>query len=94
MASSGGEGVVATLVRKQIYVDVDQAARLKRLAWASGRTEAAIIRQALDRHLVKPVGARRDPAAWSAERAYLTRLLAEPAPTPPHDWRRDELHER
>lgn len=85
---------MAARVRKQIYVDADQEARLKRLAHASGQTEAALIRQALDRHLVIPVAPRRDPAAWSIERAFLDRLLAQPAPPAPRTWRRDDLYER
>ncbi len=36
------------MIRKQIYLAPEQEAKLKRLARATGRTEAEIIREALD----------------------------------------------
>jgi len=40
---------MATMVRKQVYLDPKHERELKRMARASGKTEAAIIREALDR---------------------------------------------
>ncbi|MCX7740592.1 MAG: ribbon-helix-helix domain-containing protein, partial [Meiothermus sp.] len=36
------------MIRKQIYLAPEQEAKLKRLARATGRSEAEIIREALD----------------------------------------------
>jgi len=41
---------MATKVRKQIYIDAEQEAALKRLAKDKGISEAEIIRQAIDRY--------------------------------------------
>lgn len=37
------------MVRKQVYLEHSQDAKLKRLARATGKTEAELIREALDR---------------------------------------------
>jgi len=41
---------MATKVRKQIYIDAEQEAALKRLAKDKGISGAEIIRQAIDRY--------------------------------------------
>ncbi|MCS7059359.1 MAG: ribbon-helix-helix domain-containing protein [Meiothermus sp.] len=78
------------MIRKQIYIAPEQEAKLKRLARATGRTEAEIIRQALDalpetndpvlaallsRGLVELVGPSASAAqAQAAYRRYLKQI--------------------
>jgi hypothetical protein len=55
------------MVRKQIYISAEQNTRLRRAAVRSRRTEAEVLREALDDHLGDParkkVGVARD-ALW------------------------------
>lgn len=47
------------MIRKQIYIAPEQEAKLKRLARATGRSEADIIREALEATLAEVSGAVR-----------------------------------
>jgi len=60
---------MATKVRKQIYIDAEQEAALKRLAKDKGISEAEIIRQAIDRYAQSLPSPRRDLSAWERQRA-------------------------
>ncbi|HMO58876.1 MAG TPA: CopG family transcriptional regulator [Roseiflexaceae bacterium] len=81
-------------VRKQIYLDPAQESMLKRIAGATGVSEAEIIRQAIDRHLQHVLPPRRDRRAWAAERAYLAELVALGPVAGSRSWRREDLYER
>ena len=55
---------VARMVRKQVYLSREQNERLRRVARRLRRTEADVLREALERHLGEPRGAAsvgRDP---------------------------------
>ena len=58
------------MVRKQVYLAPEQEAKLKRLARATGRSEAEIIREALDAPAVVGSPAQAD----AAYRRYLQRI--------------------
>ena len=68
------------MVRKQIYLDDRQEARLKRIARARGVSEAHVIRQAIDRQVmgiaVEAHGG--DPAAWEHALRFMRSLAARP----------------
>jgi hypothetical protein len=65
---------MAIMVRKQIYIQKQQEAFLKRRARELGTTEAELIRQAIDRQVafrLKP-----DRSVWRKEREYIQKLIA------------------
>lgn len=55
---------MATIVRKQSYLEPEQDTRLKHVAESAGIAEAELIRQAINRHLQSLRAARRKLAAW------------------------------
>lgn len=85
---------MATKIRKQIYLEPDQEALLKRFSRASGVPEAELIRQAIDQHLAGGQPVRRDPTAWEAERTYIAGLIAQGPIEAARRWRREDLYER
>ncbi|MEN1967851.1 CopG family transcriptional regulator [Lentibacillus sp. N15] len=48
-------------IRKQIYLEPDQNKEVKQLSAIKGRTEAEIIREAIDNFLVSNRTAQKDP---------------------------------
>lgn len=84
------------MVRKQIYIERRQEARLKRLARQRGVSEAEIIRRALDRELeigsTSNVG--HSPDAWKQAVEFMESLRAQgPAPEQRRDWKREDAYE-
>jgi hypothetical protein len=65
---------MATMIRKQIYLEPGQNSALKRLASQSGVPEAELIRQAIDFYLQTFRRTRPNLALWDEERAFLDRL--------------------
>ena len=64
------------MVRKQIYLEERQEARLKRIARARGISEAEVIRQAIDRQIRRgPVASGGgDPTAWEHALRFMRSL--------------------
>ena len=64
------------MVRKQIYLEERQEARLKRIARARGISEAEVIRQAIDRHIRagSVAAGGGDPAAWEHALRFMRSL--------------------
>ena len=81
------------MLRKQIYVEPEQDAALKRRARQTGASEADLIRQALDRHLAA-LPPHRDLRAWDEERAFIEDLMSRGPVAGGRAWTREELHER
>ena len=87
---------MAVMIRKQIYIEPRQDARLKQLAKAHGVSEAELIRQAIDQQLG---GSQRpslppDPAAWEQAYQFMRTLRARgPIAGRGRTWTREELHE-
>jgi hypothetical protein len=81
-------------VRKQIYIEPEQEALLKRLAGETGMPEAEIIRQAIDRHAQSLRAPRRDLRAWAREREFIARLIEQGSVPGGRTWRREDLYER
>ncbi len=85
---------MARKLRKQIYLDPQQEAALKRQAAATGMSEAEIIRQAIDnqtRILRHPVAALE---AWEREREFIRSLIAQGPVAGGRTWRREDLYDR
>ncbi len=85
---------MSTKVRKQIYIDPEQEALLKRLSGDTGMSEAEIIRQAIDQHAQNLGYPRPDLTAWEAEREFIQSLI-DKGPVPGgRTWRREDLYDR
>jgi hypothetical protein len=81
-------------LRKQIYLDPQQEAALKRQAAETGISEAEIIRQAIDnqtRVLRHPMAAME---AWQRELEFMQRLMAQGPVAGGRSWRREDLYDR
>jgi hypothetical protein len=87
---------MADMVRKQIYITRQQQAFLKKQSLQLGLSEAAIIRQAIDREaaLVKNQILASDEQSWQDALSFMrslrnrSHLFAEP-----YRWNREELYE-
>ena len=86
-------GKMGSKIRKQIYVEADQNALLKRLAKQTGMTEAEIIRQAIDHQMHLLRFPRRNLQAWQAERAFIQQMMERGSATGERTWRRETLYE-
>ena len=83
------------MVRKQIYLEERQEARLKRVARARGISEAEVIRQAIDRQVGRvPVEAGGgDPAAWERALRFMRSLAARARKgAQRRDWKREDAY--
>jgi hypothetical protein len=85
---------MARKLRKQIYIDPQQEAALKRQAAETGTSEAEIIRQAIasqTRILWHPIAALE---AWEREREFIHSLIAQGPTAGQRTWRREDLYDR
>jgi hypothetical protein len=81
------------MVRKQVYIERRQEARLKHLAEDTGQSEAGMIRAALDAWLDTQARQRHAQEAWEAERAFIESLLAQGPVAGGRTWTRDAIYE-
>ncbi len=73
---------MASMIRKQIYIEPEQEAQLKRVAQQLGVSEAEVIRQAIDLHLSKVGDAEHRAKLWAQEVAFMrSRIGLKPAGT-------------
>ena len=86
---------MGTMVRKQVYIEPRQDELLKRLARATGATEAEIIRQAIDQYAAQAMTQERRLEAWKRERAFIQKLIDQgPIEGQGRTWRREDLYDR
>ena len=83
------------MVRKQIYIQRQQEAILKRFADLRGQSEAEVIRQAIDQQMGGAISpAAVDAEAWEEAYQFMLELQARgPLTDQPRDWRREDLYE-
>ncbi|GCL51719.1 hypothetical protein NIES3804_33000 [Microcystis aeruginosa NIES-3804] len=97
-------------IRKQIYIEAEQNNLLKEKARQTGLSEAEIIRQAIDQHIISVnvstsldvdhEGSRRvksptpNLSAWEREKAFIAGLENRPSQPGKRDWQREDLYER
>lgn len=91
-------------IRKQIYIEAEQNNLLKEKARQTGLSEAEIIRQAIDQHIISvnvdPSASLRvksptpNLSAWEREKAFIAGLENRPSEPGKRDWRREDLYER
>ena len=82
------------MVRKQVYIDPLQQRTLKKLARETGKTEAEIIRNALDEHarLLKEKQDRM--LAWRAIEATVEKRTKRQESGAGRTWKREDLYDR
>ncbi len=81
-------------VRKQVYLELRQDALIKQISEMSGVSEAEVIRQALDSHLVGLRQNRQNLELWVQEKSFIQDVKARPRLPNLRDWRREDLYER
>ena len=84
---------MSTMIRKQFYIEPRQERLLKRIAKKTGKTEAEIIREAIDRHAEETERAQSRLEAWRAEREFIRQWIAKGPVPAGKRWTRDEIHE-
>ena len=62
---------MATMIRKQIYIEPEQEAQLKQVAHQLGVSEAEVIRRAINLHLSELKDARQAAKRWEEEVAFM-----------------------
>ena len=83
------------MIRKQIYLEHKQERFLKQLSRKLGRSEAELIRQAIDQALAMDTIVATDLEAWEQEKAFIRRLMAQkPLRRSGRRWMREELYEK
>jgi hypothetical protein len=83
---------MALKVRKQVYIEPEQEAQLKRITQATGVTEAALIRQALRQHLQPPRSPRLADEAWAEIEQFFAARAALPRTATGRTWRREDAY--
>jgi len=82
------------MVRKQIYIEPQQHRTLKKVARKTGKTEAEIIRNALDEHM-QLLKAKEDRlAAWREIEATIARRTKSSQIDAGRTWKREDLYDR
>ena len=83
------------MIRKQVYIEPEQDELLKRRSKELGVSEAALIRQAIDRLHLGAADGRSLPArqAWEEELAYIRQRMQLRVPQTGRSWTREELYE-
>jgi hypothetical protein len=84
---------MTTMVRKQVYIEPRQDELLKAWAEETGKSEAEIVREALDRWLASERRRREAEAAWEEERAFIEARMAEGPLANGRTWTREALYE-
>jgi hypothetical protein len=83
------------MVRKQLYIEPRQDRLLKRLVRKTGKTEAEIIREALDLHAAELDLHRRRLKVWEEQKAFIRRWVAQgPVPAAGRPIKREDLYGR
>ncbi len=79
------------MVRKQIYIEPVQQARLKELSARLGVPESSLIRRGIDMTLRATPTGRWQPEIWEKELEFMRSLTPVGGP---RTWSREDLYER
>lgn len=85
---------MASKIRKQIYIDSEQEAILKRVSQETGVSEAEIIRQAIARYGVSSRSQGRALGAWERLRQRMEQSIDRGPITDKRTWKREDLYDR
>jgi hypothetical protein len=81
------------LIRKQVYIEYRQDALLKQRARLLEVTEAEIIREAIDRHIVSVRLDVRDLKAWEREKAFIAKRMGKGFVPGTRRWKREDAYD-
>ncbi|MBI4699436.1 MAG: hypothetical protein HY758_11185 [Nitrospirae bacterium] len=84
---------MARMVRKQIYMDVEQERILKSRAKKLRKTEAELVREGINTVLNRAY-LFKDSAAWGREMKFLQSLMKKGPAKGKSQWSREDLHDR
>ena len=84
---------MTTMVRKQVYIKPEQDEKLKQWADETGKSEAEILRQALDRWLESENQRQEAEAAWEQILAFSEERAERSVVAEGRSWTREELYE-
>ena len=82
------------MVRKQVYIEVQQEDLLKKISKESKIPESEIIRQGINQRIATAPDFSFDPEAWEEEKAFITRFLKRGRIKGKKHWKREDLYER
>jgi hypothetical protein len=84
---------MAQMIRKQLYVEPQQDAALKRLAQKVGLSKAELVRQAIDRLVSAASAGFRDLDAWEREKNFIADRMAAGSVPGTREWHREAIYE-
>ncbi len=84
---------MARMVRKQVYIEPEQEALLKRRAHELGVTEADLIRRSIGSIGLAASAQPRDRQAWQEELRFISERARLQALGRERGWTREELYE-
>ena len=84
------------MVRKHFHIEERQERALKELAAKTGRSEADLIREAIERIIAVNPQPIRDLSAWEESNRFVEERMKRLGDVPPQKrtWTREELYER
>jgi hypothetical protein len=82
------------MIRKQIYIAPQQDKMLKRLARQTHKTQAEIIRDAIEGHAQSLKDKQSRRKAWRAIEATIEQRMKLPAVEAGRSWKREDLYDR
>ena len=65
------------MIRKQVYLESHQNLLLRRQSELSGRSEAELVREALEAHLYRGAANGLDLSAWDEEKQFIEQLIRQ-----------------
>ncbi len=83
---------MSKMIRKQIYIEPEQEALLKRLSREQGLTEAELIRSGIVR-LSSRSNVVRDITVWEEEKKFIRSLMKKGPLKGKRRWTREDLYE-
>lgn len=84
---------MATMIRKQIYIEPEQEAQLKQVAHQLGVSEAEVIPRAINLHLLELQASRPASKRWEEEVAFMRSRIGLTPTTAGRTWRREDAYE-
>ena len=82
------------MVRKQLYIAPSQQRTLRMLARKTGKTEAQVLRDALDEHARALADTEWRVAAWRAVEKAIEKRARASRPATSRRWKREDLYDR
>jgi hypothetical protein len=84
---------MTTMVRKQVYIEPRQDNLLKKWAEETGKSEAEIVREALDRWMASEEWRRQSEVAWEEVLTFAEERAAYGPVPGGRTWTREDLYE-